>query len=87
MKALIFWEDVPATADMYLVDATPDDVDVLKAANAKYFGIDDDDECLDYVAHALATRWKGCKVDGPVMGPIDLVVQCGVMGSGDINDD
>lgn len=86
MKALIFWEDVPATADMYVVDATPDDFDVLKAANAKYFGIDDNDECLDYVAHALATRWKGCKVDGPVVGPIDLVVQCGVMSNGDVGN-
>ena len=87
MKALIFWEDVPATADMYLVDATPDDVDVLKAANAKYVGIDDDNEYLDYVAHALATRWKGCKVDGPVIEPVGLVIQCGVMSNGDVVND
>ena len=79
MKALIFWEDVPATADMYVVDVTPDEVETLKAAHQKYHGLDDDNEALDIVSHAIATKWKGCKVEGPATEPVGLVIQCGVM--------
>lgn len=86
MKALIFWEDVPVTAGMYLVDATADEIEMLKAAHQKYHGLDDDIEALDVVSHAIATKWKACKVEGPVIEPVGLVIQCGVMGNGDIND-
>ncbi len=86
MKALIFWEDVPVSAEMYLVDATPDEVEVLKAAHQKYHGLDDDNEALDVVSHAIATKWKACKVEGPVTEPVGLAIQCGVMSNGDVGN-
>ena len=86
MKALIFWEDVPATADMFVVDATPDEIEALKAAHQKYHGIDDDNEALDIVSHAIATKWKGCKVEGLVTETVELVIQCGLMSNGDVGN-
>lgn len=79
MKALIFWEEVPETADMYVIDVTLDEVEMLKAAHQKYHGIDDDNEALDFVSHAIATKWKGCKAEGPVTESVGLVIQCGGM--------
>lgn len=77
MKALIVFEIVPESTDLYIMeDPTTEEEANLREAAGKYINEDEDTAAVEWVSEALDAG-RATKVDGHTAENIDLVVVCG----------